>query len=76
MTTPLAQISSAGAPGRRRQAGRRRATRQPKRSLIVPAEIDRLIAQQAEDEGRTYTAIVADRLRDSFGLAPDKSPAN
>lgn len=51
---------------RRRQPHQRRGERSPKRSLSVPTELDVLIAAQAKAEGRTYAAVVADRLRDSY----------
>lgn len=59
---------------RRRQPHQRRGERSPKRSLSVPTEIDTLIGAEAAAEGRTYAAIVAERLRESYGLA-DAPPA-
>lgn len=73
MEPRLAHISSAGGPGRRRQLNRRRGTRNPKRTLSIPVEIDLLINTEVRGEGRSYAAIVADRLRDSYERNP---PAN
>jgi hypothetical protein len=63
MATPLAQIS---ASRRRRQPHRRQGERSPKRSMSMPTEIDRLIAAEADADGRTYAAVVAERLRESY----------
>lgn len=68
MASGLARISSAGAPGRRRQPYSRKGARKVPRRLNMPAEIDKLIADEAEAEGRTYGSVVADGMRQRYGL--------
>lgn len=72
MPAPLAQLSAAGAPGRRRRPHTRRGQPSPKRTLSVPADLDRLIAAEAEATERTYAAVVVERLAGSYG--PDAEP--
>jgi len=70
--------SDSPASPRRRQPHQRRGERSPKRSLSVPAAIDALIDAEAAADGRTYAAVVAERLRESYGLAdapPAETPA-
>lgn len=66
MVKPLAHIP---ASPRRRQPHQRRGERSPKRSLSVPTTIDALIDAEAAADGRTYAAVVVERLRESYGLA-------